>query len=273
MLDVQGLEAQVSELLRDSVRQNVQGAPNAVTSKDTEVSGDVVTETDFAIQDILQTRLPQLLPGSAFIGEEGFEAVEALTDTPHWIVDPLDGTLNFASGLPFFGASVALIENGSPVLGVVYDYSNDDVFEATAGQGARINGTDFKWNSALAARSPVGISSGYLARMVAPKDEDGPDYNAEWLGHRFRILGSQAVQLCWAAQGRLKLNINCEAKLWDDAAGVLICQEAGADYEAADSAPLYPLRPNSPALAGKSLFSISGTPTLVEQCRQEFMEG
>lgn len=273
MTDIMALAIEVSTLLRDTVRANVGGGPSGVNSKSTEVAGDVVTETDFAIQDILQTRLPQLLPGSAFIGEEGFEAVEALADTPHWIVDPLDGTLNFASGLPFFGASVALIENGSPVLGVVYDYSNDDVFEAVAGQGARINGTDFTWDSDLAARSPVGISSGYLARMVAPRGEGDPDYNADWLGSRFRILGSQAVQLCWAAQGRLKLNINCEAKLWDDAAGVLICQEAGADYEAVEAAPLFPLRPNSPALAGKSLFSISGSPSLVAECRQEFMEG
>lgn len=264
------LATAVGALMRASLRKAIPDAQGRVISKDTEVAGDVVTDTDFALQDALQTGLKALLPEAAFIGEEGFTGLDALADQPHWIVDPLDGTLNFACDLPFFGASVALIENGMPVLGVVYDYGADTVFDAVAGQGARMGGVPMQWNAAMADRSPVGISSGFLALM---KGAEGATYSPDWLGSRFRIFGSQAVQLCWAAAGRLKLNINCEAKLWDDAAGILICQEAGAAYAALAADPVYPLTAHSPALAGRSLFSVSGTPDLVALCRRDFVKG
>lgn len=264
------LATAVGELMRASLRKGITDAQGRVISKDTDVAGDVVTDTDFALQEALQTGLMGLLPEAVFIGEEGFQSMEALADRPHWIVDPLDGTLNFACDLPFFGASVALIENGLPVLGVVYDYGADTVFDAVAGQGAQVNGAAMVWDADMAARSPVGISSGFLALM---QGADAAIYKRDWLGARFRIFGSQAVQLCWAAAGRLRLNINCEAKLWDDAAGILICREAGADYAALAADPIYPLTPNSPALAGRSLFSVSGTPDLVALCRRDFVKG
>ena len=73
--------------------------------------------------------------------------------------------------------------------------------------------------------------------------------------------------MCWAAAGRLRLNINYEAKLWDDAAGWLICREAGAGYAALGSDPLFPLDPGSAALAGGNLISVSGSPDLVTRYR------
>lgn len=264
------LATAVGDLLRDSLRDIIPKARGQVSAKETQVAGDVVTDTDFALQETLQAGLRRLLPEAGFIGEEGFEAMQALGDQPHWIVDPLDGTLNYACDLPFFGASIALIVEGMPVVGVVYDYGADTVFEAVAGQGARCNGAGMLWDAAMAQRSPIGISSGFLALMKGP---EAARYNPDWLGSRFRIFGSQAVQLCWAAAGRLRLNINVEAKLWDDAAGILICQEAGADYAALAADPVYPLSPSSPALAGQSLFSISGAPELVDLCRRDFVKG
>ena len=264
------LATAVGELLRDSLRDIIPKARGQVSAKETQVAGDVVTDTDFALQETLQAGLRRLLPEAGFIGEEGFEAMQALSDQPHWIVDPLDGTLNYACDLPFFGASIALIVEGMPVVGVVYDYGADTVFEAVAGQGARCNGAEMLWDAAMAQRSPIGICSGFLALMKGP---EAARYNPDWLGSRFRIFGSQAVQLCWAAAGRLRLNINVEAKLWDDAAGILICQEAGADYAALAADPVYPLSPSSPALAGQSLFSISGAPELVDLCRRDFVKG
>jgi myo-inositol-1(or 4)-monophosphatase len=264
------LATAVGELLRDSLRDIIPKARGQVSAKETQVAGDVVTDTDFALQETLQAGLRRLLPEAGFIGEEGFEAMQVLGDQPHWIVDPLDGTLNYACDLPFFGASIALIVEGMPVVGVVYDYGADTVFEAVAGQGARCNGAGMLWDAAMAQRSPIGISSGFLALMKGP---EAARYNPDWLGSRFRIFGSQAVQLCWAAAGRLRLNINVEAKLWDDAAGILICQEAGADYAALAADPVYPLSPSTPALAGQSLFSISGAPDLVDLCRRDFVKG
>lgn len=242
-----------------------------MVAKDTEVAGDVVTDTDYAVQADLEEGLVDLVPHSRFIGEEGFEANGLISNDPYWIVDPLDGTLNFACDLPFFGASIALIESGQPTLGVIYDYGSDTLFTAVSGAGSLINGQPMRWNEDLAKRSPVGISSGFLERMN--DTESDINFHPDWLGSRFRIFGSQAVQLCWAAAGRLKLNINVEAKLWDDAAGALICREAGADYEALNAAPLFPLTRNATALAGQNLFSVSGSPEMVALCRREFKQG
>lgn len=264
------IAASVGDLLRAALRDGIAAAQGTVESKQTTVAGDVVTDTDFAVQDRLQTVLQDLLPDSTFIGEENFVAPDRLDDKPYWIVDPLDGTLNFSCDLPFFGASVALLVGGIPVVGVVYDYGSDTIYTAATGDGARANGKPFTWNAAMAARAPVGISSGYLAHCAADDARSGA---AAVVGARYRIFGSQAVQLCWAAMGRLKMNINYEAKLWDDAAGWLICQEAGAGYAALGSDPLFPLLPGSPALAGENLLSVSGSSALVTSYRDHRNKG
>lgn len=265
MISFENLIWQVADHVRLILKEECLSTGD-IFQKSSEISGDVVTRTDFAIQDRLQGVLLQLLPESCFLGEEGFTAAEYLTASPHWIVDPLDGTLNFASGLPLFGASVALVVGGKPVLGVVYDHGNDMLFCAIEGQLPTCNGTPFAWDEASAIRAPIGISSGYLALMRRHPETFAPD----WLGARFRIFGSQALQLCWAAAGHLRLNLNPEAKLWDDAAGALICACAGAGYCAHLSDPLYPLLPDSQALTGDSLFSIAGQPSLVSRCNRLF---
>jgi myo-inositol-1(or 4)-monophosphatase len=263
----------VGELVRKSLREAVFSTHCHVEAKVADVAGDVVTDTDHAAQTALEDGLTKLVPGSAFIGEEGFKQREALSDQPHWIVDPLDGTLNFASDLPFFGASVALIEGGSPVLGVVYDFGADVCFDALAGFGARQDSLPFRWDALRASRAPVGVSSGFLAQTSQSALPGKITLETPWLGSRYRIFGSQAIQLCWAAAGRLKLNINYEAKLWDDAAGALICNEAGASYCALHDDPLFPLGRASPALAGRGLFSVSGSPDMVALFRQAFQKG
>jgi len=190
-------------LLRRIVQDCIRTAQGRIVAKDTTVAGDVVTDTDYAIQSRLQAALKELIPDGVFIGEEDFAARHGLSDAPHWIVDPLDGTLNFACQLPFFGASVALLVNRVPVVGVVYDVGSDCLYTATAHGGARCGGAPLVWDAALAARAPVGISSGYLAHCAA---EDAQSGAAKIVGERFRIFGSQAIQLCWAAAGRLRMN-------------------------------------------------------------------
>jgi myo-inositol-1(or 4)-monophosphatase len=265
MISLERLVWQVADHVRRILKEECL-ITGAVFVKSSDLSGDLVTRTDFAIQDRLQEVLLHLLPDSLFLGEEDFRTPESLIPSPYWIVDPLDGTLNFASGLPLFGASVALVVDGSAVLGVVYDHGNDMLFCGIEGQLPTCNGTPFGWDEASAIRAPIGISSGYLSLMRNHPETFAPD----WLGARFRIFGSQALQLCWAAAGNLRLNLNPEAKLWDDAAGALICACAGAGYCAHLSHPLYPLLPDSQGLTGESLFSIAGHPSLVTRCHQLF---
>lgn len=251
--------------LREIVQDETQTAQE-IQAKETEIAGDLVTAADVRAQAVLEELLFAMLPGSSFLGEEDYNASDVLDEGFVWIVDPLDGTLNFACNLPFFGASVALVFFGHPVLGVVYDAAADTLFDAVFDGPARRDGNIISWDAERAARAPIGISSGFLALMRGMPDRYAPP----WIGERFRIFGSQAIQLCWAAEGRLRLNINYEAKLWDDAAGALICQRAGAGHEALNAAPFFPLLPAGDALAGKSLFSVSGSPELVVQCATDF---
>jgi myo-inositol-1(or 4)-monophosphatase len=255
------------------IRNAMTASKPDIFTKSSDIPGDVVTDTDRFIQGMLREYLSDILPNSDFLGEEDFEDATSLAHKQFWIVDPLDGTLNYASQLPFYGASIALMQMGVPVLGFVYDYSSHTVFTAASGDGAKINGQLFSWNSELAARSPVGISSGYLARLLDLSKSGQHNEERGLLGHRFRIFGCQAVQLCWAAQGRLKVNINLESKLWDDVAGALICKEAGAGYETLYEPNMFPLRKISKALQGESIFSVSGTPDLVSSFKSKIILG
>ena len=257
---------QVVEIVKNVVIQsNVRNKNTGkVVSKHGEISGDVVTDTDFELQKLLQNSLFQLAPDALFLGEENYTLETDFTDKLFWIVDPLDGTLNYASGLPFYSVSVALVANGSPIIGVIYDIEHDVVFDAIKDGGARENNVLMHWDANLASKAPVGASSGYIARMLE-KQKAQKAANPIDIGSRYRIFGSQAVQLCWAAKGALKLNINVEAKLWDDVAGSLICLEAGANYMSVTTEKLYPLNPTSGAAQGGNLFSVAGDPQLTNE--------
>jgi myo-inositol-1(or 4)-monophosphatase len=235
---------------------------SSVLAKDGVIAGDLVTDIDETLQLRLSTLLPGLWPGSRFVGEEDFVEIADPAAGAVWIVDPLDGTLNFVSGLPFFGTAVALLSGGVPVLAVVIDATTGSVWDAAAGGGAARDGRPFVHDPDLARRSMISVSSGTV--LLDAEDPDlGLLARLRRTSPRLRILGSQSLQLCYAAEGRLRLVINREAKLWDDAAGWLICREAGAAYGLAGGAPLFPLAAGGPAVRGDSLFSVAGEPALV----------
>ena len=272
------LSRRAGALLREALEAEIAaagGGPAGIEIKPSAIGGDLVTRVDHGVEARLMEALPRLLPGSAVLGEEAYDPATARavagSGQPLWLLDPLDGTLNFASGLPIWGASLALVEHGRPLLGLVYDPSADALYGAEAGQGAWVSTRNapeqtLKWSAERAVRAPVAISSGFLMRREADPATFAPD----WLGRRFRILGGQALQLCWAAEGRLRLTLNAEARIWDDAAGALICTEAGAGYAALAPGGLYPLDPGGAALAGGEIFSVAGDPALGDQAIEAF---
>ena len=235
-----------------------------VTAKANEVAGDVVTDVDHAVQAFLAERLPAMLEGSRFVGEEEFVEIGDPDRGAIWIADPLDGTLNFSTGIPFFGTSIALLWAGSPVLAFVLDATTGTVWDAIAGGGARRDGVAFSFDAALAKGSPLSVSSGTI-ELDAADPALGLMALLRRTSPRLRILGSQALQLCYVAEGRLRLLINRETRLWDDAAGWLVCREAGAAHALACGEPLFPLVAGGFAVRGERLFSISGEPALVAE--------
>ncbi|WP_052272420.1 inositol monophosphatase family protein [Leisingera sp. ANG-M7] len=184
---------------------------------------DLVTSVDLAMQARLETGLAALLPGSLVVGEEDFTGAPG--DAPFWLVDPLDGTVNFVAGLPAYSVAAVLIEGGQPVLSAVYDVPNGMVFSAIAGKGAFADGVPLQRQESPAR---LAIVSSGLLRDLATR---APDQIAVLLQEfKLRNFGSQALHLCYAAAGRVSMVASREAKGWDDLAGALVAREAGLAY-------------------------------------------
>lgn len=153
---------------------------------------DLVTSIDLAMQARLEQELAALLPGSVVAGEEGFAAISG--DGPCWLVDPLDGTVNFVAGLPAYGVAVVLLTAGKPILAAVYDVPQKDLYSAMAERGAFLNGAPLQRHPHKARLAVV--SSGLLKDLAAC----APAALEELLGaFKLRNFGSQALHLCYAA--------------------------------------------------------------------------
>jgi len=200
--------------------------------------GSVVTETDRRIQQRIESALKEHWPDIPLLGEEMSPArQEQLLSNPEgelWVLDPLDGTTNFASGLPFFCVSLALIRHGEVVLGVIYDPLRDECFMAEKGAGARLNGV------ALGATPHLELS-----RTIAGVDfKRLPGPLADQLAHAFpymsqRSMGSSCLDWCWLAAGRFQVYIHGGQKLWDYSAGDLILRETGGRAATLNGEPVF----------------------------------
>jgi myo-inositol-1(or 4)-monophosphatase len=186
---------------------------------------DLVTEFDTGAQNILFERLSSAFPDHGFLAEEGLSR-EGRSDC-RWIVDPLDGTTNFAHTFPVFSVSVALECRGDIALGVVYDPMREELFSAEAGEGAFLNGRAIRV-------SPIKELGRSLLATGFPYDvRKNPVNNLDHWG-RFlvraqavRRCGSAALDLCYVACGRFDGFWELRLNPWDVAAGALIVRAAG----------------------------------------------
>jgi myo-inositol-1(or 4)-monophosphatase len=198
------------------------GQPHDVRFKGTI---DMVTEADQAAEDLIADRLRTLCPDHDLLCEEG--SVGASSGAAYrWVVDPLDGTTNFAHGLPTFAVSIALEDVIGPILGAVYDPMRDELFTAQRGRGSRLNGHPIQVssiNSLIASILVTGFSY----------DLDRRTHQAEtWRDFLTRVqairqTGSAALNLCYIAAGRLDGYWERGISPWDVAAGAVIVTEAG----------------------------------------------
>lgn len=209
-------------------------SPIPTTSKTSRI--DIVTAADTEIEAYLVSQLRALRPEDHIVGEEGGgQGAPPEQAAWHWFVDPIDGTVNFASKLPHFCTSIALTDaQRRPVLGVVFDPTRDELFAAAAGAGATLNDRPIRVTSTAELADAV-ITSGF------PYDKHtNPDNNLrEWSAFLTRIrgerrLGSAALDLCYVAAGRLDGYWEKDLKPYDAMAGLLLVREAGGlvtDYE------------------------------------------
>jgi myo-inositol-1(or 4)-monophosphatase len=208
----------------------------AITHK---APGDIATEIDLWAEQALKARLQMLLPQAGFMGEEtGGE----LSDAPTWVVDPIDGSANFARGYPQWSVSVALAVNQQPVLGVIVDPARDEIFYAAAGQGAWLkNRYGVQRLQCAAPREAIQAT----ASTVFPKPQAVfmPAYLQEFSRviqgfGQVRRSGSMALELAYVAAGRADAFWERGMQAWDAAAGIVLLQEAGAQMVALDQQPI-----------------------------------
>ncbi|RME49431.1 MAG: inositol monophosphatase, partial [Deltaproteobacteria bacterium] len=198
--------------------------------------GDYVTEIDERIQAFLVEEIGHFAPEHRILAEEGMggEGVDGCC----WVIDPLDGTMNFIVGIPFLAISVAFLEGGEPLLGWVYDPIHSELFHARKGRGSFCNGAPIVPSARRAP--PLCVSSGFGGWLFSLGEGERLARICRKYG-KVRNLGAQALQLAYVAAGRLLGVLNHEARLWDDAAGALIVREAGGNYSNVWGAPIFPL--------------------------------
>jgi myo-inositol-1(or 4)-monophosphatase len=154
-----------------------------------------------------------------------------------WICDPIDGTANFASGLPLCGVTVAVVYQGTPVVGVIYDPHRDELFSAVRGQGATLNGKSIHVTTTITELKNAIINAGCPAdpNAFAASMRGMMALNGACRG--LRVIACSAMTLSWIACGRLTAHFGYDLSSWDLVAGALIIQEAGGVVTDIDGSP------------------------------------
>lgn len=217
---------ELEQVIRDAAVQELVPRFNRVGQL-LKSDGSIVTEADIAMQQRLLVALHQRWPTIPLLGEEMTpEEQQQLLDHNDeglCLLDPLDGTSNFAAGIPYFCVSLALLRKGAVELALIYDPLRDECFSAEKGKGAWLNGESLQAPTAMRPLQQ-GIALIDLKRLtpkLAARVVSQPPYSSQ------RNLGSGALDWCYVATGRVDVYLHGGQKLWDYAAGQLILSEAG----------------------------------------------
>jgi myo-inositol-1(or 4)-monophosphatase len=211
-------------------------------------STDVVTQTDVDTEKLIRALLIEATPECGIVGEEG--GTENATKALQWVVDPLDGTVNFLYGVPIFAVSIGAAIDGEFVAGAVVDVLRGETFSASVGNGARLDGEPIRCSQTTAMSKALVVTGfsytprlrsmqGEIVRKLLPVARD------------IRAFGSAALHLCWVACGRVDAYFERDIKIWDWAGGSVIALESGAlvDFPCPENDGL--VMAASPALAGE----------------------
>lgn len=218
------LERIAADIGREAARRirAVAGNAREVAKKSSET--DIVTATDIEIESYIEAGLRAATPHSSMLGEE--HGSRPGSSELGWIVDPIDGTVNFKYDLPVISVSIAATWGGATVAGVVVDVHRGDVFTAARNRGARLNGRPITANpTSDLATSLIGTGFSYSSSRRAEE--------AEAVGRvlpqvgDIRCMGSAALNLAWVACGRLDGYYESDVQVWDVAAGALLVGESG----------------------------------------------
>jgi len=200
--------------------------------------GSIITPADKAMQQRLERELAEAWPQYTFLGEEMDEDAQRKAmdnEAGYWCIDPLDGTSNYATGMPFFAVSIAMIIDGRQALGLIYDPLRDEVFTALSGKGAALNGDRL---ACAAGKSDIRHAIAEIDMKRLPKELIVRLITEEPFGSQ-RNIGSAALEWCWLAAGRFNIYLHGGQRLWDYAAGNLVLHEAGGQSIALDGGAVF----------------------------------
>ncbi len=204
---------------------------------------DLVSEADMASEEVILAILQSQDNGIKILSEESCNDYEKVTSEQLWVIDPLDGTTNFVHGFPWFAVSIALMEQGRSLVGVVYAPLLDELFFACCGCGASLNGERIKvsevsdlFDALLGTGFPYDVRQNHQQVISALQ---------KILTHSqgIRRAGAAALDLASVACGRLDGFWEAKLKPWDTAAGLLLVEEAGGettDFQGREYSPFFP---------------------------------
>ena len=232
---------------------------------------DLVTDADLASQKAVRDVLESSFPGYSFVGEEEGEndppasVLRGDKDAPPcWVVDPLDGTVNYVHRLQSFAVSIGLYAGGKMRLGVIYDPTIDEIFTAVDGGGAFCNGHPIS----VSGQSEISdslVACSFPAGIKAAAPEVGQFVSVLEQCRSLRRLGSCALNMCYVASGRLDGYWATSVSAWDSAAGTVIAREAGATITACDGKPMDDWNPKFVVVGSTALhqtmLNLLATPT------------
>jgi len=210
-----------------------------VTNK--EGINNLVTEADHASEKAIIEHIRQSFPDHFILSEEAGEVVQ--DSSYKWIIDPIDGTVNFANGIPLCCVSIGIEKDGNMIMGAVYNPFMNEFFFAERGAGAFLNDKPISVSTQSQVKNAclvTGFPYTYLDQPNGPLQVFGRLIKQ---GIPVRRLGSAAIDLCWVAAGRFDGFYEHKLQAWDSAAGFLIVEEAGGrvtDFKGAHYSPYQP---------------------------------
>ena len=216
---------------------------------------DLVTDADVAAQHLILARLQVAFPADVVLSEEGRHDVALTTAAPTWVIDPLDGTSNYAHQIPMFAVSIGLLRHGRPVAGAIYDPLRRELFFAEAGRGAfvrvgrgrprrlTVSGVDQLSEAMVASGWPREDELRAQAARLLPRVGNA--------SHNLRLTGSAALSLAYLAAGRLDASFHLALQPWDVAAGAALVLEAGGCLSALDGSDWHIAAPQVAASNGR----------------------
>jgi myo-inositol-1(or 4)-monophosphatase len=217
LIEIETWARQAGEILLNGIGKNFQ--------IDHKSEIDLVTEIDRRSEEFLLNSIRARYPNDRIVAEES--GIIQGKNGNVWHIDPLDGTINYAHGIPIFAVSLGFVQNGEISLGVVYDPVRDECYTAQRGQGAYLNGESLQV-SKIEKMIQSLLVTGFPYDIRERRDNNLDHYsNLSLISQGVRRLGSAALDLCYVAAGRIEGFWEVQIQSYDIAAGALIVEEAG----------------------------------------------